>query len=1019
MKLSQKLLALGGVTLADYACCPYDDYGMPHALCTAALPEKTPFSLETDWQTGACKAWESNVDATYDGNDNGCDNNSNSNENWGSCGFQRHFPWNQVEVEDLRNRNCKVTLAFGTPDYTGNDGCHCQGGADSETTTIQCKTSGVVAGQATEVDCSGGTVYVQATHGGNDATAMANDNICCDPTFDVQTFADDGLTRVDCLRTCTADDVAWLANPAGGNKPRCYESDFLGRRNIQDKSLWLDMDSTNSVYATTAAGVSFSYSSTASETTEGVSNALKYNLGGVPFLGGVCKLFVPVPMTKIVSVQIAGVHVALHKQSVFPAKVDNDGTYVNDEDVGTAYCFSVVNPAEGMYNDDNGIHNGNVAGGSVGTGLPAGTFDPLSMTNDMTSLTRQAGLEPNINFFDGSDSAHIGTQLEDTAGTASGDSKVGANFDIVVHIHSEWCNSKSFWNYADMQLTGDFNNGNMDYPINAAEATDQLAATEDAYSVAQTGAVTGVTGAGFTHAHMDLMDKRNNMVASFNNVYEQTLDGVNPTGYLNYPNRNDDAFLNEDGLPDATAYAALPTENKAEYLRWPNAGAFAAFYSFVACANPPHITDEALSPRGQVNEYAMIYSIDSDDALASLDLGYASFGTQTLEQRTLVMSQTDSDYRDESCDTRTFRGNVRQVGNEVTVCGPGQLPDTDNKRCTWNWNYNAHAYSATDGNGSPGWVKPKTHEGDAEEWFDRNDPHSFDMWSTRKRRSDATENERKYAFNMGYWGAQEGAEGDGTMFGAGIPFISETASHAAAIQVPITTYDFNLKFKTARNAPVPNGALINSADCFMTLNECKCRPSVAELNAAGFEKSNGDEIVFGDDYATDYTFFTDVHHEDCNGGTPNTNSKELCNPTELAAISSNLQEANNENVCQGFKNDATSTEGYYFPDAHSTQSLTFDAGLGSNSQVKTAFNPTGDGKWEVQVHCNQVPDQATIPAHESQRDNFPDCFFGDELWFTLTYGTGNNANNDNNLSYNTYASAWFSEADFTQHVYMN
>lgn len=132
-----------------------------------------------------------------------------------------------------------------------------------------------------------------------------------------------------------------------------------------------------------------------------------------------------------------------------------------------------------------------------------------------------------------------------------------------------------------------------------------------------------------------------------------------------------------------------------------------------------------------------------------------------------------------------------------------------------------------------------------------------------------------------------------------------------------------------------------------------------------------------------------------------------------------MEAANNANVCQGFKNDATSTEGYYFPDAHSTQSLTFDAGLGSNSQVKTAFNPSGDGKWEVQVHCNQVPDQATIPAHESQRDNFPDCFFGDELWFTLTYGTGDNVNNDNNLSYNTYASAWFSEVDFTQHVYMN
>lgn len=1017
MKLSQKLLALGGVTLADYACCPYDDYGMPHALCTAALPEKTPFSLETDWQTGACKAWESNVDATYDGNDNGCDNNSNSNENWGSCGFQRHFPWNQVQVENLRNRNCEVTYDFATPAYSGSTGCNCQGGADSETTTIQCKTENTIAGQGNAAPAACSTPYNEADHGGVGYDLLVN-TICCDPNASYPTFALDGSTRVDCYRDCAAADVAWLADPAGGAKPRCYESDFLGRRNIQDNSLWLDTTATGPTYADSAAEVTFSYTSNAAENTEGVSNALKYNLGGVPFLGGVCKLFVPVPMTRIVSVQIAGVHVALHKQSVFPAKIGETATYTAGEDVGTAYCFSVVNPAEGMYNNDNGIHNGNVAGGSVGTGLPVGTFDPLSMTNDMTSLTRQAGLEPNINFFDGSDSAHIGTQLEDAAGTAAGDSEVGANFDVVVHIHSEWCNSKSFWNYADMQLTGDFNNGNMDYPINDDVADDQLVATQLAYE--QTAAFTGQPGTGFTHAHMDLMDKRNNMVASYNNVYERSVDDSDVlTGYLNYPNSNDDAFLDAAGSPDATAYAALLATEKAEYLRWPNAGAFAAFYSFVACANPPHITDEALSPRGQVNEYAMIYSIDSDDALGSLDLGYASFGTQTLEQRTLVMSQTDSDYRDESCDTRTFRGNVRQVGNEVTVCGPGQLPDTDNKRCTWNWNYNDHAYSATDGNGSPGWVKPKTHEGDAEEWFDRNDPHSFDMWSTRKRRSAATENERKYAFNMGYWGAQEGAEGDGTMFDTGVAFDSETASHAAAIQVPITTYDFNLKFKTARNAPVPNGALINSADCFMTLEACECRPSVAELNAAGFEKSDDSAIVFEDDYATDYTFFTDVYHTDCNGGTLNNNLKKQCTVTDLTAISSNLEAANNANVCQGFKNDATSTEGYYFPDAHSTQSLTFDAGLGSNSQVKTAFNPSGDGKWEVQVHCNQVPDQATIPAHESQRDNFPDCFFGDELWFTLTYGTGDNVNNDNNLSYNTYASAWFSEVDFTQHVYMN
>merc|ERR1712176_1206186 len=138
--------------------------------CTDALPEKTPFSLEPDWRNGACKAWEANVDATFDGNDNGCASGSNTNENWGSCGFQRHFPWNEVELlEQKRNRNCKVTLAFGTPNYSGSSGCHFQGGGDSETGTIKCKTSGIIAGQNSDTACGGGTVWNKEVH--NDMTA--------------------------------------------------------------------------------------------------------------------------------------------------------------------------------------------------------------------------------------------------------------------------------------------------------------------------------------------------------------------------------------------------------------------------------------------------------------------------------------------------------------------------------------------------------------------------------------------------------------------------------------------------------------------------------------------------------------------------------------------------------------------------------------------------------------------------------------------------------------------------------
>ena len=65
-------------------------------------------------------------------------------------------------------------------------------------------------------------------------------------------------------------------------------------------------------------------------------------------------------------------------------------------------------------------------------------------------------------------------------------------------------------------------------------------------------------------------------------------------------------------------------------------------------------------------------------------------------------------------------------------------------------------------------------------------------------------------------------------------------------------------------------------------------------------------------------------------------------------------------------------------------------------------------------------DKTSVPA-QSQRDFFPSCFFGDELWFTLTYGTGSDAvANDNNFSFNSDTSAWFSEVnihtdgDFTQ-----
>ena len=1204
MKLSQKLLALGGVTLADYACCPYDDYGMPHQACTDALPEKTPFSLHPDWRNGACKAWESNVDATYDGNDNNC----GTNENWGSCGFQRHFPWNEVNTENYRNRGCLVTYDYAAQTTTQGDGCHCNNYADTEENyagnkAIECKSEKMHAGSNASPSSNGGScaggVYTANSNtdanGNNlldvngaqlvdgsgvpltqvDLTAedLQRADICCDPALDDDTENNQNA-RVDCFRDCTATDIDGLAT--------CYEDDFLGRRNIQGQSLFVKNAAQYSAGSTTE--LEFSWTSNAAATTTRSSgnnnNSQLYNLAGVPFLGGVCKLFVPVPRSRVTSVQIAGVHVNINGPSVFAAKVGNDDSYtqdgVSDTHVGTAYCFSVVNPAEGM-NNSNGIHNGNVAGGAVGSNP---VFAELSMTG--TSLQRQAGLEPNINFYDGSDSSHIGTQMKDdladTVNTypndangnpqfqngspiASGDSEVGANFDVVVHIHSEWCNSQSFWNYADMQLDGDYNNGNNDYPLNLAPGQNQFTAA--AYAEGQTGTATVnglqlemlqdvadnnqdaedtlatafatartnlnsgdcfdsitpacgtafdaymtayfanedctaagtcttqaadlvaaqnalfqdtdtndeldtgcmVTGAGtfvagctatgvlidqvtnfiennvdvsnyraaiiattaaeaavtaaqnngFTHAHMDLVDKRHNMVATWNNVYEQSGD------YLQFPHSADDAFTQIDGTQGTYSAAS-------EYLRWPNAGAFAAFYSFITCANPPHIHETATNVEPAVNPFSVIYNSGSavskpDDNSESSQ--YTNYGKYNLEDRVLVMSQSDSDYRDENCDARIFRGNLRQVGYGVTVCGPGQLPDTDDKRCSWNWNYYSSSSAeivgsvANDADGNA-WAavnaKYPQSPPDAEEWFDRNNPNSFDMWSTRKRRS-ASANARKYAFNAGYWGVQQNqpsqtnnAWNQNDANGNPLPFNADGV-HGAAIEIPIQDYNFNLVFKTAsgESPAQPEVATgTNAANCFFNDHgtgdavDCQCRPSIRSLT--GFTTQAGDAITFtpvaddADAFTFDFSTFTDVVHSSCTAGANN-----ICTADEINDIKGNLQ----LDACDGYK--VLDAEGFRQTD--NVQSLVFD-----DPRIKTSLNPSlNPMQWEVSVQCSRT-DQANIGSDVAQRDLFPDCFFGDELWFTFSYSTSANGGQN---SYDSYVSAWTSSAATATKAYIS
>jgi len=470
MKLSQKLLGLAGLAVADYACCPYDDYGIVDSNCD--LSEKTPFNGGTDdWNNNMCKAWESNVDATYEGHEGGC-----AAANWGGCGFQRHFAWGK-----------QVAL-------------------DAQFTQIQ-------------------------------------------------------------LDTASAPDGAFT---------------------------------------------------TASLTREfHASDADKYNVGGKPFLGGICKLFVPVAGDKITQLTVAGVHVS--GQAMMPAKIFKN----SEEATGTAFCFSVVNIQEFKTNT-NGIGNGNVAGAQAQV-LKANNYDfDLDIFAGATSLQRQLGR----------DIGDFGNTVEDAAATAQGDMvEDGANFDVVAHFDSDTCND--VWTGVDMQLSPDSNSGGtVDYPL---DPTDPA----------------------FTHAHTDLQDKRH--------ATDPIVTGsgwVSSGGYL--------------------------TGN----VRWPNFGAWAGYNSAVACANE-----------------------------GSADAHYLHQGAA----RKAVMSVGSADFRSRAdgvaCtgEWAEYQFNVRQIGTGVVVCGPGQLPDTDNKRCTWNWNYNQ---------GSDFGASSTT---DAEGFFDRSEQMDFAVWSRKRR----------------------------------------------------------------------------------------------------------------------------------------------------------------------------------------------------------------------------------------------------------------------------------------------
>jgi len=355
-------------------------------------------------------------------------------------------------------------------------------------------------------------------------------------------------------------------------------------------------------------------------------------------LNGVCKLFVPVKHADIGYVSIAGVHVHGNGYeftaggtdcggnnfcSVFDAKFQNAAGQQSSQS-GTAYCFAVSNPAEGLSNT-NGVNNGNIAGPGPNNVQPAHTGAANSITGpveaDFTPLAEKWG---NLVTFPTPADAAVPNGEDNAEG--------GPNFDVVVHFKSTWC--QTHWTLIDMQDTHtvgtdtfvEHGDGTLDYPLNHQNAADWPG-----------------TASNFNHAHHDAMDKR----------FAGDICGPNP------PLTNQLGGVTNDCAGGAANTYASPGGHK-----WPNAGAWAGFYSHIVCQN-------------------------NDNSAVAAKI-YAKTGTVV---RTVLLSNFNNDWRraDDAGDTVKIRGNVRQVGDQVQYCAPGELPASGAHRCTWNWNFaNAH-----------------------------------------------------------------------------------------------------------------------------------------------------------------------------------------------------------------------------------------------------------------------------------------------------------------------------------------
>jgi len=651
MKLLASLL---GAAAADYACCPYDNFGVVFEGCP--LTEKTPWAMDSNnadpkgVEHHMCKAWEANVDATFEGTED--------YDNWGGCGFQRHFPW------------------FWGPKETLMVGDSSQGGA-----LMHCKLG--------YMDCSTSTMS----------------------------------TKYNTLQVAT-------------NK--------------------------------------FSLSLDGSPFTGGTQAAGHAAVVGQVHLGAVCKLWIPVRLKFIDSVQVSGVHMrgggtlAGDKQTKtndnpdgLSSAVFNEALVCEDTDcagtakraTGTAYCFSVVNIGEFMENHHEGqttkggakfnVMNGNVAG------KDAFGHDPIRLPGP---VSRQ---EYDVHFGEPLDHQAV------VAGALHGDGTIvesGANFDVVVHFKSQWC--MRHWHIVDLQQTDDgagSNNGHHDW----GSAKFDYEVVSDPVNQPH-------------HHHTDVADKRFGAdvgicgccnQAGLRHDDDHYWDGTNHVPKIPHPD-SDTLLTNEaakcvpcsqttnplyQGCDIINTYedSFVTGQTNADTYKWPNAGAWAAFYSFITCSN---------------HEF-MIYDVAESIDTATGIVGVVDRNLKK-QKRTVVHSMFYNDIRHDYSNnagtgTVCIRGNIRQVGSKIVYCGPGiinteshgQSPPNNpgsehngptvgtptpsaptntqwmggnfinHKRCTWNWNFHEGVLTTQ---GQAGAVQ------DPETWFETENPNYQRVWDQGK-----------------------------------------------------------------------------------------------------------------------------------------------------------------------------------------------------------------------------------------------------------------------------------------------